>query len=256
MNIYTKDWNNGAGWGKNKNEKYSKVLYKRAKGELPEMESSKATAKIISGWINEGDSILDVGCGVGHYLKSIKNRITCNFFYTGIDNSSLYIRLAKKVFSGLKRVAFYRGNIYQLPFKNKSFEIVMSNNVLLHLPSIEKPLRELCRVSRRHVLIRTLIGERSFRIKEVRGMGDEFKKDGSPKSFNYYNIYSKAYIDHMLSRLPGIRKWEIIADNDFDPKSISKDFKRGSLQNTTKMIGDWQVNGYILQPWAFIKINL
>lgn len=256
MHAENKNWSSGKEWGVYKTEEYAQVLYKRATGELPEMECSKATAKILATWVKDGDNILDVGCGVGHYLRSLSNSLTANFSYTGLDNSTFYIELAEKAFLNRDRATFCKGDIYQLPFPEKSFDIVMANNVFLHLPSIERPFRELCRVSRKHVLIRTLVGERSFRIQEVRTQGDEFNEDGSPKSFNYYNIYSQAYIEYLLSSIPEVNKWEIVPDKDFDPKLISANAEQSELRNVTRMISDWQVNGYILQPWVFIKVFL
>lgn len=250
------NWNNGNGWGIYKTEEYAQVLYKRAIGELEEMESSKAVAEILCHWAKDGDSILDVGCGVGHYLRSLRNSISCNFSYTGIDNSNFYIELAQKAFAGEDNVSFQTGDLYQLPFSEKSFDIVMSNNLFLHLPSIKTPLEELCRVSRRYVLIRTLVSERSFRIQEVRCQGDEFNEDGSPKSFNYYNIYSRVCIEHFLSKITRVEKWEIVPDNNFDPKRISEDAEKIKSTNITKIFNGWQVNSCILQPWAFIKIFL
>jgi len=256
VHDHSKGWSSGEDRGTFKTEEYAQVLYKRATGELPEMECSKATAKILVNWVRDGDSILDVGCGVGHYLRSLKNRLNCSFSYTGVDNSPLYIELAEKAYPSSDRVNFHKGDIHQLPFPEKFFDIVMSNNVFLHLPSIEQPLRELCRVSRKYVLIRTLVGDRSFRIQEVPALDEEFNEDGSPKSFNYFNIYSKAYIEHLLSGMPDVNGWEIVPDNDFDPKLISANAEQSRLHNVTRIIGDWQVNGYILQPWVFIKVFL
>ena len=221
------------------------------------MESSKAVAKISATWVENGDGILDVGCGAGHYLRSLKRLISCGFSYTGVDSCSLYIDLARQAFSGQANVSFEIGDIYQLPFLDSTFDIVISSNVFLHLPSIEKPLQELCRVARKYVLIRTLVGERSFRIQEVRSLGDEFDDAGMPRSFNYYNIYSQAYIEHLLRKVPHVERWEITPDNDFDPQRIvASAAEQPGSHNVTSMLGNWQVNGYILQPWAFIRIFL
>ena len=45
------------------NKNNAEIYYKRAIGKLPEMEVSKALAKIISKKIKSNQSILDVGCG-------------------------------------------------------------------------------------------------------------------------------------------------------------------------------------------------
>ena len=64
--------------------------------QLPEMESSKALAKILKKQIFENDNVLDVGCGCGHYLKSLLSEIGVPFKYTGVDATNYYIELAKK----------------------------------------------------------------------------------------------------------------------------------------------------------------
>lgn len=87
MYDYLKQWDN---------KKYRNIFVKRAKGLLPEMESSKAVAKILDKWIRNDDKILDVGCGVGHYYISLKNKIKKNFQYFGLDIKEDYIREAKK----------------------------------------------------------------------------------------------------------------------------------------------------------------
>ena len=54
---------------------YGEVLYKRAIGLAPEMESSKATAKHLDGVLLPGSRVLDVGCGAGHYHLFCSYRI-------------------------------------------------------------------------------------------------------------------------------------------------------------------------------------
>ena len=238
-------------------KRYGNVLYRRAVGELPEMECSKVVARIVATWIQDGDSILDAGCGVGHYLRSLKRQISCGFSYTGVDDSPLFIDLARKAFPVQADVNFEVEDIYQLSFPNNTFDIIISSNVFLHLPSIERPLQELVRVARKYVLIRTLVGERSFRIQEVRGLGDEFDETGMPRRFNFFNIYSRTYIEHLLRKMPHVEKWEITPDNDFDlQRIVEAGAEQPEADNVTSILGNWQVNGYILQPWAFIKIFL
>ena len=53
-----------------RDENYGDVLYKRAVGDLPEMESSKNKALLMKKYVSDNTSLLDVGCGAGHYLRS------------------------------------------------------------------------------------------------------------------------------------------------------------------------------------------
>jgi SAM-dependent methyltransferase len=255
----TKPTGNWRVW--DKNDSYGELLYRRAVGELPEMESSKATAKQMKGIVRAGDCVLDVGCGAGHYLRSLRRVIKRSFDYTGADATANYIKLARKAWAQDQHAHFSVEDAFKLSFADQSFDLVMSCNLFLHLPSIRQPLAELVRVARRAVIIRTLVGERSFRIKEVqpavgRKPGDEFDADGEPRHFNYYNIYSQAYVSHLLKGNPAVRKFRILPDHDFNRRALTADAKRqGAAVNSTRVLGDWQVNGCILQPWQFVVVE-
>jgi SAM-dependent methyltransferase len=248
-------WSEGTGW--HGDEAYGEVFFKRAVGTLPEMESSKAAASRLEAVVQPNDHLLDVGCGAGHYLRSLRRVILTPFQYTGIDVTPLYVQLGNDAFASDKDASFEVASIFDLPFPDRSFDIAMCNNVLLHLPSIKKPLEELCRVARRKILIRTLIGDRSFLIREVRGNGDEFDENDEPRQFNWYNIWSRAHIESLLAGNGRIQNVTIEADQDFDSARIEQAAAdQPSAANVTRMCGEWQVNGYILQPWCFVAIDL
>ncbi|NQW22649.1 MAG: class I SAM-dependent methyltransferase [SAR202 cluster bacterium] len=238
-------------------ERYGSLLYSRAIGELPEMESSKAVAARLRSVAKPGDQILDAGCGAGHYLRSLSNNLPFEFQYTGVDATPRFIELARQAFASFSDADFEIGDINALPFADASYDLVMSNNVLLHLPSIQKPLQELCRVARRYVLVRTLVGERSFRIQDVHGSGDEFDETGEPIEFHYYNIYSKPYIEYLLANIPFVKSWQIVPDQAFDETRIAEAAtEQSDAPDVTTMLGGWQLNGYILQPWSFIEVEI
>jgi SAM-dependent methyltransferase len=243
---------------------YGDILFQRAIGQLPEMESAKATALLLKEIIQPDDTILDVGCGAGHYLRSLRRELDVPFKYVGVDATPGYVALAKKAWAGDDRARFETADIFELPFADNTFDVVMSCNLFLHLPSIRVPFRELIRVSRRQTLVRTLIGERSFQIKEVHGAtyhperildhdpADEFD-DEQPRNFNYYNIYSQSYVSHLLTENPAVREFRILPDRNFDPQALLADVNRhNASNNATRIMGEWQVNGCILQPWHFV----
>jgi len=249
------------GWlNENEGVPYGETLYRRAVGELPEMESAKAAAAQLSKLVRSNDHILDVGCGAGHYLWSINKRIDIKFSYTGIDATEQYIDLARKAFAKQEDVAFHVGDVFDLNLPDASADVVMSNNMLLHLPSIARPISELCRVARRCLLIRTLIGDRSFRIMDVAdkdGDGDEFEASGEPKAYHYFNIYSRNHVDRLLRAEPRIKSFEIVEDTDFNPAAIDSDAaNRSEARDVTRSLGGQLVNGCILQPWAFVIAEL
>jgi ubiquinone/menaquinone biosynthesis C-methylase UbiE len=250
MNTQWKVWD--------RNKSYGEVLYKRAVGELPEMESSKRVAKEVKKFAVPGLTILDVGCGAGHYLRSLRRELGESFSYTGCDATEHYIALAKQAFARDKNASFKVSDIFALNFEDNSFDLVICNNLLLHLPSIERPLQELTRVARKRAIVRTLCGDRSFRIQDVKPQADgrEFGADGEPAEFHYYNIYSRDYIKSVLSADSKVRSWEVAEDKDFDKARIEASAEEHAQYDASRILGDYQVNGYILQPWAIITISL
>lgn len=244
---------------------YAETFFKRATGELPAMESSKAVGALLAHEMRANDSVLDVGCGAGHYLRSLLQSVTVPFEYTGVDITPDFVAAAVRAWRDEPRAAFGIGDIHDLPFPDRAFDIVMCNNVLLHLPGIVKPVRELLRVAKRMVLIRTLIGERSFRIQEVYSKAnwpfstvpveEEFNDSGEPVSFGFENIYSREYFETVVRRADPQVRVEFAEDTFFDPAAISRSADTEGLPNPTKAINGMQVFGYVILPWYFVTIR-
>ena len=243
-------------------QEYGELFYKRAIGELQEMESSKALAKLIQPYLQEGDKIGDIGCGGGHYLRSLDSKAIKNFHYVGVDQTAYYIQKANEAFSNpinkndlRLSTSFIEGDIFNIPLNDSEVDIAICNNVLLHLPSIEKPISELIRIAKRTVIIRTLIGDHTLRVKQIH-KPEEFDSNGEPLHFHYHNIYSKAYIESLLLKNK-IEKFEFIEDTDFKSEAFnsSENFVGQKPDNLTVVLNGMQLNTYIIQPWTFLIIQ-
>ncbi len=253
--------NNWKIWGAE--DKYGELFYSRAISEMPEMECSKAVANIISQYIDKNNLILDVGCGAGHYLISLNKTLTTEFNYHGIDATLNYIELAQKAFANnqnfLKKcqeINFNQDDIFALNLPENYADIVMCNNVLLHLPFIEKPLNELLRVAKKYLIIRTLIDEYAFRIKQVK-KPEKYDKDGEPLNFNYLNIYSKDYFCSLIKKHNDVKDFKFVEDNYYDPFAFNEqeNVRKKINLDTTNLINGKQRIGSIIQPWHFIIIE-
>ena len=221
---------------------YGDLLYKRAIGSLDEMECAKSLCNVLGVFYQPGMKILDVGCGAGHYLTSLLKRIDPKINYTGYDATRQYIDLAKKAHPG---IPFKVGDIFDIEYEDASFDIVMCNNVLLHLPlGLSEPLSELIRVSRKHVVIRTLVGEGNYEIKEF--------ADSELKTFNYFNVYSPEYLLKTIRSVHADAKFEIIRDNDFGDFDNQRVVQ--SVSATKTLVGA-QIAGPILLDWRFVLIR-
>ncbi len=81
----------------------------------------------------EGDSILDVGCGIGHFYPFRGDR-----YYVGVDSSAAMIEKAKERFP---EGNFQHGDAYNLQVPSQ--DTVISQSLLIHLPDFEAPVREM-----------------------------------------------------------------------------------------------------------------
>jgi ubiquinone/menaquinone biosynthesis C-methylase UbiE len=248
-----------------KNKVQADVYYKRAIGVYPEMESSKAVAKFVKKYVKNNYSILDVGCACGQYFRSLNRTIKKNFTYTGVDPYDIFLDKAKKAWRNYKNVSFKKGNIFKLPFKNGEFDIVICNNVLLHIPNLIKPIKELLRVAKRTVIIRTHIHDKSYRIQLVYNNKwwkytnvkpkNEFDKKGNPRSFSYFDVVSEDYFKSIVLKPYPKAKIVINEDNFFNAKLINKSSKKEKRPGATKIVNGMQVSDLLILPNKIVEIN-
>ncbi len=89
---------------------------------------------------NKNVNILDAGCGTGGTMKLLMD---LGYKVEGLDNNELAIDLCRK--RGISKVRL--GNIYSLPYKDKTFDFIICLDVLYHQGVFpEKSLREFYRV--------------------------------------------------------------------------------------------------------------
>lgn len=120
--------------------------YMRSYGEGP----GSALRFKIGSYLKPGEWVLDVGCGPGwnfdHFMEHGPS--VC---YRGIDYSQRFIRVASKRVSPLN--IFKQGDVRRIAEDDKSFDVVLLQDVLEHTNGYKKPLKEALRVARRLVIV-------------------------------------------------------------------------------------------------------
>lgn len=97
---------------------------------------------LVSPYLKD-ETILDFGCGDLALANELKKK-NKNLNIVGVDIMEFHDRV--------KNIKFIKYDGHTLPFKNKSFDTVISFYVFHHCPSVEKALIECIRVAKKRVI--------------------------------------------------------------------------------------------------------
>ena len=172
--------------------------FDRVQKKLPEMESAKQLRTLIKKIYRKGMSILDVGCAAGHYYHSLL-KIDKFVKFVGIDATKEYIDYANQIFKKYNNASFLKEDIFKISKKHKRYDISYSCNLLLHLPSIEIPIKNLINTTKKYCFIRTLVSKKTHLSKYL--YDDRFNKNGLPTNFVYQNTYSYNFLTKIFKRM-------------------------------------------------------
>ncbi len=129
------------------------------------------------------DSVLDVGCGEGFTLARLqKEKIGKS--YEGIERDGAAIELGNKLYPRLK---ITKGDIYKLPFKNNSFDLIVCTEVLEHLDNPRKAYKELIRVSKKYILL-SVPNEPFFTIQRMARFQNILHLGAHPEHIQHWTV--------------------------------------------------------------------
>lgn len=89
--------------------------------------------------------VIDIGCGTGHLLLALGDRIDQPLHLYGLDFSDSAIRRARQL---VKSAQFVVASVYAIPYPDESFDLVTCTETLEHLERPESALQEMSRVLR------------------------------------------------------------------------------------------------------------
>lgn len=102
---------------------------------------------IVSNYdIGEGMRILELGCGTGDMWKEHINLLDTVAEIILTDLSEGMLNSAKEMLGENEHISYKVVDIQNIPFEDNSFDIVIANMMLYHVPDIDKGLSEVKRV--------------------------------------------------------------------------------------------------------------
>ena len=193
-------------------------------------------------------NVLDVGCGLGFPLIELSQRFgnTCKFY--GVDpwQSALKRAQAKIYKYKITNTVVTKSIAEKLPFKNNSFDLIVSNNGINNVQDIRQTLSECFRVSNTGAQFLTTMNlENSiiefYNVFEETLIENNLKEEvGKMKA----HIYSKRKpIDEMKS---------LIENSGFNIKNIIEDNFSLRFLNSLSMFNHPLIKYWFLGSWKEI----
>ena len=96
--------------------------------------------------IQSGYNILELGCGTGDMWKGQANTLPEDVRLTLTDFSSGMLSSSKRNTSDFRNIHYQVVDIQNIPYPDSSFDMVIANMMLYHVPDLHKGLDEVCRV--------------------------------------------------------------------------------------------------------------
>ena len=96
--------------------------------------------------IREGVSLLELGCGTGEMWTGKQEIISRCVRFVLSDFSEGMLCKAKETLHDYNGIEYRIIDIQDIPFEDRSFDIVIANMMLYHVPDLAKGLREVSRI--------------------------------------------------------------------------------------------------------------
>lgn len=159
--------------------------------------------------VRDGDEVLDVGCGLGYGLNILSIRAGA---VEGVDVDQRAIDHCHRALMGrnpkLRGLQTYDGK--RLPYADDAFDVVTTIDVIEHVPDYDAFLRELCRVTRRNVVVSTPNRRPEFT-----------NADGSPKNHWHLREWTRPELSEILAHHPVNVLWSHVDGPWEGPHTVS-----------------------------------
>ena len=154
--------------------------------------------------------VLDIGCGEGVISNLLYDKFN-NIKITAVDYFEEAIKKAKE--NNPRNIFFDTGDITALKYADNSFDIVVSTEVLEHIPNPDIALKELYRVANKHIIL-SVPSEPFFCIGNL-ASGKNIKRLGNPiDHINHWTYWGfKSFIIKTLPAKIEIKQYNLIVWN-------------------------------------------
>ena len=95
------------------------------------------------GKIDKNTKVLEAGCGWGFFVRKLSEKAKMVY---GIDFENKMLKTCRNMCKGKKNIRLIKGDVRTLPFKDKTFDLVLCFGVVEHFDESVEAIKELKRV--------------------------------------------------------------------------------------------------------------
>lgn len=140
------------------------------------------------------ETVLDCGCGEG-YLSNFIYCLKKPIHVSAIDIDNYIIKKARQ---GCHYIDFINATLYNIPYKNNAFDLVVVTETMEHLAHCDRALNEIIRVGRRYFIF-SVPHEPYWHFINILG-GKYIKKLGNtPGHINFWT--KKSFLNYIENKL-------------------------------------------------------
>jgi SAM-dependent methyltransferase len=175
----------------------AELLKRRALDLEPEMDCAAQAAEILGALDPApGSRLLDLGCGAGHFLHSLRRR-GIPLGYLGLDSSPTAVNIGREAFRelSLDPEMIRLASVEDLRGESADFALFM--NVLSFCPDFRRPLDRAAACGARRILVRDSFGPETV----MRWEEDGFLDPGWNHLKGYWNTWSRSEMRGFLEGL-------------------------------------------------------
>lgn len=96
--------------------------------------------------LEPGMKVLELGCGTGNMWQDAARWLPAEASLILTDFSEGMLDTARQTVPPLPNIAFRQVDIQQIPYEDNTFDVVIANMMLYHVPDLERALKEVSRV--------------------------------------------------------------------------------------------------------------
>jgi ubiquinone/menaquinone biosynthesis C-methylase UbiE len=156
---------------------------------------------MVKRWqLSQASSLLDVGCGIGHWIRLLFPYLKAESKVFGIDQEQEWVEQSQIKFAQeypqipLNRYQFLKGNVYDLPFKDNYFDVVTCQTLIMHLSDPLKGLNEMLRVTKPGGILIFIEPENIFSAFNLNSLTTSYPVETVTKIFEFWWRYEKGKI--------------------------------------------------------------